>query len=279
MSWYSSAEAVVTEGARVKFVDVNDNFTIDVTQIEAAITPKTKAIIVVHLYGNPADMTSIMRIANKHKLFVLEDCAQAHGAKHKGKIVGSFGHASTFSFYPGKNLGAYGDAGMVLTNDDAINLYVKRARNHGQDNKHEHNFAGRNSRLDGIQAAVVGVKLPYLNDWNAARLQWAKRYNEALGGVDGITVPAVLDDEEQVFHVYVIRSTNRDDLNAHLNANGISTGIHYPHPLPSLPPFSEENQPVFPKVTQITQEILSLPIFPEMTEEQFEAVCAAVKSF
>jgi dTDP-4-amino-4,6-dideoxygalactose transaminase len=280
ISWYSSAEAVITCGQKVKFVDVNDDFTIDTDKIEASITPNTKAIVVVHLYGNAANMTAIMEIAQRHNLFVVEDCAQSHGATHNGQNVGTFGDAASFSFYPGKNLGAYGDAGMILTNREDVSKYTYRARNHGQEQKHNHFFSGRNSRLDGIQAAIVSAKLPSLNSWNELRLYWAKRYVAELGDIDGLALPRVFEDDSQVFHLFVVRTSKRDELKNYLKEKEVATAIHYPQPLHVLPPFSDENNDTdFPNSLQITKEILSLPIFPEMTEEHFNAVCEAIKGF
>ncbi len=270
ISWISTSEAVSTLGGTPVFVDVDPvYYTIDLDQVEAAITARTKVIIPVHLYGQPVDMPRLMKIANEHGIKVLEDCAQAHGATIQGQKIGTFGHCASFSFYPGKNLGAYGDAGGMVTNDATIALIARQISNHGQEGKHNHLIEGRNSRLDGLQAAVLSVKLPHLEQWTEARIANAKRY-DALLADSGLTLPKVLEDGRHVFHLYVIRSQARDALMQQLQDHNIGTAIHYPTALPFLACYAERGYQAsdFPVAHQVTQEILSLPMFAELTAEQ-----------
>ncbi|HML20710.1 MAG TPA: DegT/DnrJ/EryC1/StrS family aminotransferase [Aggregatilinea sp.] len=277
----ASAAAVTFAGATPVFVDADlDTLNIDVDKIEAAITPRTKAIVPVHLYGLPADMDAIMRIANKHNLVVVEDASQAHGATYNGKRVGSFGHAAAFSFYPTKNLGAAGDAGIVVTNDERVAETIKALRNCGQTEKNLHTMEPFNHRLDTLQAAFLRVKLPYLDQWNAARRRNAAIYSELLDG-SGVVTPSDTPETQHVYHLYVVRTPQRDALAAHLKQNGIGTAIHYPLPV-HLQPFykargHEEGQ--FPVAELIVSEILSLPMFPDMTREQIEYVADQIKAF
>lgn len=279
-TWVSTAEVVANVGATPIFVDTLEKyFTIDPTKIEAKISSKTKAIIPVHLCGLPAEMDEIMDIAQKHNLVVIEDCAQAHGAEYKGKRVGTIGHAGSFSFYPGKNLGAYGDGGGITTNDDAIAEKCRIIGNHGQKAKHEHLVVGRNSRLDGLQAAVLSVKLKYLDQWNASRAKNADVYNSLLKG-NLIATPSTPEYSKHVFHLYMIRVNDRDSLMKKLAENQVFTGIHYPHVLPSMPAFFEENhQENYPVSSEYCQQIVSLPMFAELTQEQIEKVCELVNEF
>jgi dTDP-4-amino-4,6-dideoxygalactose transaminase len=279
VSWISTSEAVSAVGARPVFVDVDADFLIDIPQIETAITPRTKAIIPVHLYGNPVDMHALMAVAEKHGLFVLEDCAQAHGASVRGRVAGTFGHAASYSFYPGKNLGAYGDAGAVLTNDRVLAERVRMIANHGQKGKHNHLIEGRNSRMDGLQAAILRAKLPHLHKWTAMRKAHAAYYSAHLGNT-GVITPHVREDFGHVFHLYVIQSDLRDDLMAALSSRHIHTAIHYPAPLPALPCYAGHgySAEAFPNASR-TSRILSLPMYAELTRAQMDHVIAAVREF
>ncbi len=273
-SWISTSECISSVGAKVVFVDTHpQSYTIDVSQIEKNITPKTKAIIPVHLYGCPADMDEIMRIASKHELLVIEDCAQAHGAIYKGKIVGTIGHAASFSFYPGKNLGAYGDAGCVTTNDENISFKVRMIANHGSLKKHEHIMEGRNSRMDGIQAAILSAKLPHLKKWTEARIQNAAIYTSFLEK-SGLQLPLIPEGYQHVFHLYVVQVNNRLDVQQKLKAAGIETGIHYPTALPLLKAYQHLGHVPsdFPVAFSQMDRVLSLPMYAELTEQQIKFV-------
>ena len=281
-SWISTSETITQAGAKVVFVDIEpDYYTIDVSKIEEKINEKTKAIIPVHLYGQPAEMDKIKDICDKYKLYLIEDCAQAHFAEYKGKKVGTIGNAGTFSFYPGKNLGAYGDAGAVITNDDELAEKVRMIANHGSLKKHEHEMEGINSRMDGIQAGVLSVKLKYINEWTKKRLENALLYNYLLKDVEGITAPEIRNNSTHVFHLYVIRTNKRDELQKYLKENGITTGIHYPKALPFLKAYDhfDYNTKDFPIAYQYQNEILSLPMFPEMTEKMIADVSNKIKYF
>lgn len=274
ISWIATSEAVSTVGATPIFVDLHpETYTIDPNLIEAKITKKTKAIIPVHLYGNPADMPAIMKIAASYNLKVLEDCAQAHGAEIAGKRIGGWGDASSFSFYPGKNLGAYGDAGAMLTNDEEIAVKAKMIANHGQLKKHNHQMEGRNSRLDGIQAAILSAKLPHIESWTEKRISRAAKYQELLAD-SVITLPQVRPGDRHVYHVYVIQIDNRDQVKEKLQKAGITSLIHYPTPLPLLPPYAHQGHKPedFPVASSMVQRILSPPIYPELTDEMIEYV-------
>ena len=267
-SWISTSETISQTGAAPVFVDIDDYFTIDVSAIESKITPKTKAILPVHLYGQMCDMPALMALARKYDLRVIEDCAQAHLASYDGQLAGTFGIAGTFSFYPGKNLGAYGDAGCIITNDDHLATECRRYANHGALVKHQHAIEGINSRLDGIQAAVLSAKLPHLESWTHARIANAQRYDEFLSPLDSIITPRVRESCRHVFHLYVISTPQRDELRAFLAERGIATGIHYPTPLPLLPAYERlGHEPRdFPVASARASQILSLPMFPELTE-------------
>ncbi|MBS1925762.1 MAG: DegT/DnrJ/EryC1/StrS family aminotransferase [Bacteroidetes bacterium] len=277
-SWISTSEAVSTAGATAVFVDVEeDYFTINPALIEAAITPNTKAIIPVHLYGHPADMPAIMAIAQKNNLIVIEDCAQSHASSINGKLTGTFGHAASFSFYPGKNLGAYGDAGCMATNDDAIAENARMIANHGQKGKHNHIIEGRNSRLDGLQAAILSAKLPYLHQWTHARIALAALYNSSISNLS-FTLPKTKENYKHVFHLYVIRSNRRDALKDELNTLGIETAIHYPCALPFLNCYANQNfiAGSFPVAENWANTVLSLPMYAELTHEQLQYVTDAL---
>ena len=281
-SWISTSAMITHAGANVVFVDTDGvTFTIDPAAIEAAITPRTVGIIPVHLYGQPANMDAIMAIANRHKLWVIEDCAQAHLARYKGQQIGTFGNIATYSFYPGKNLGAMGDAGAVVTNDAMLAEHMIMLARHGGLVKHRHQIEGINSRLDGMQAAVLLAKLPHLPNWTEARQEAAKVYDAGLNQIEEVTVPAVGADRTHVYHLYTIRHRRRDALAAHLNANGVQTAINYPTALPFLAAYSRyEHKPAeFPNAFADQGRILSLPMFAEITPEQQDEVIRLVRDF
>jgi len=279
-SWISTTETITQAGGRVVFTDTEyDTFNINAAQIEAKITPRTVGIIPVHLYGQPADMDAIMAIAKKHKLWVIEDCAQSHLARYEGKLVGTFGNVATFSFYPGKNLGAYGDAGCLVTNDDALADWTATFARHG--GKGEHIMEGINSRLDGLQAAILNVKAPHLAQWTEARRKVAARYNELLAGVGDIVTPKVASNRDHVYHLYVIRTERRDALKKHLADAGIGTVLNYPKALPFFPAYAYlgHTPADFPVAFANQSRILSLPIFPEMTGEMIFYVADQIRKF
>lgn len=269
-TFVATAFAISTCGAKPVLVDIDrETYNLDPDQLEATITPATKAILPVHLYGHPADMDPILAIAREHRLKVIEDACQAHGARYKGKRVGGLGDAAAFSFYPGKNLGAYGDGGMVVTNDSALAERIRLLRNLGQPVKYRHEMKGFNHRLDTIQAAILQVKLARLDGWNADRRSAAASYTQLLADLPVVT-PSVADWAEHVYHLYVIRVQDREDLQAHLSEAGVATGIHYPIPIHLQPAFEEleYRQGDFPITEAYAQEILSLPIFPELDIER-----------
>ncbi len=272
-SFIATSEAVTMTGARVVFADCDkETYNIDVKKIEGVITGRTKAIIPVHLYGQPADMDGIMGVAKKHNLFVIEDAAQAHGAMYRGRRVGTLGDCACFSFFPGKNLGAYGDAGAVVTNNDELSLKIRMYANHGRVEKYNHEFEGVNSRLDGLQAAVLDVKLEHLEEWTERRIAIAKKYDEGLKGI--AFTPSVMQDVRHVYHLYVIQVKKRDRIRELLSEKGISTGIHYPIPLPFLKAYDYlGHKPAdFPVSYALKDDILSLPIYGDMSDKQVEYV-------
>ena len=279
-TFLATAEGVTNIGAGVVFVDNDANtYNIDPSLIEAKITPRTKAIIVVHLYGLPAEMDEILAVANKHGLKVVEDCAQAHGATYRGQKVGTFGDVATFSFYPSKNLGAFGDAGAIVTNSGETADRARLIANHGQAAKNHHTIVGRNSRMDGIQAAVLSVKLPQLDGWLNARRSNANKYNEMLAGT-GIIVPSEADHTRHTYHLYVVRVDDRDAVQARLGEAGIETGIHYPTAVPFMEAYADlGHTPVdFPVAYSQMGQLLSLPMYAELSEEQIGEVCRTLKS-
>jgi dTDP-4-amino-4,6-dideoxygalactose transaminase len=281
-SWISTSAMITHAGATVVFVDTDDStFTIDPAAIESAITPRTVGIIPVHLYGQPANMDAIMAIARKHKLWVVEDCAQAHLARYKGRQVGTFGVAATYSFYPGKNLGAMGDAGAVVTNDNALAEHMTMLARHGGLTKHQHRIEGINSRLDGLQAAVLSAKLPHLPQWTKARQDAAKIYDAGLNQIEDVVVPAAAADREHVYHLYTIQHPDRDALAAHLNANGVQTAINYPVALPFLAAYARlgHRPEEFPNAFRQQGRILSLPMFAEISREQQHKVVQLIREF
>jgi dTDP-4-amino-4,6-dideoxygalactose transaminase len=281
-SWISTSESITQAGGKVVFCDTDrDSFTIDPAQIEAKITPRTVGIIPVHLYGQAADMDPIMAIARKHELWVIEDCAQAHLAKYKGQPVGTFGDAATFSFYPGKNLGAMGDAGAIVSADEKLATRMTMYARHGGLFKGDHQIEGINSRLDGLQAAILSAKLPHLPAWTRARQQWAAAYSTALAKVADLAVPPAIEGREHVYHLYVVRHKRRDALAAHLNVAGIQTSVNYPVALPFLPAYRHYSHRAdeFPNAYEHQSTVLSLPLFPEMTAVQHAQVVTAVARF
>jgi dTDP-4-amino-4,6-dideoxygalactose transaminase len=277
-TFIATAAAVTFAGARLILVDVDPTtYNMDIAQIEAAITPRTRAIIPVHLYGLPAEMDAILGLADKHGLIVIEDACQAHGAHYKGQRVGSLGHASAFSFYPTKNLGGCGDGGMAVTDDAQVAEQVRAMRNCGQKEKYRHELSPFNHRLDTLQAAILRVKLRYLESWIKARRRNAALYTKLLAG-SGAATPVEISDSIHVYHLYVVRTPQRDALQARLREQGIGTAIHYPIPI-HLQPFYARNgfhRGQFPVTEQLCDEILSLPMFPEMTAEQVQYVAAQV---
>jgi dTDP-4-amino-4,6-dideoxygalactose transaminase len=279
-SWIATTETITQSGGRVVFCDTdNDTFNINPALIESKITSRTVGIIPVHLYGQPADMDTIMAIAKKHKLWVIEDCAQSHLARYKGKLVGTFGNAATFSFYPGKNLGAYGDAGCAVTNDEALADWMATYARHG--GKGEHIMEGINSRLDGLQAAILNVKLPHLAKWTEQRRKVAARYNELLRGAGDVICPKVAPEREHVYHLYVIRTEKRDALKKFLAEKEIGTVLNYPKALPFYPAYAYLGHKTadFPAAFANQSRILSLPIYPEITDEMLQHVAGTIQKF
>ena len=281
-SWIASSETISQVGAKPVFIDVHpDYYTFDESNLEAAITPKTKAIIPVHIQGQACNMHNIMKLAEKYSLDVIEDCAQAHFSEYKGQRVGLFGIASTFSFFPGKNLGAYGDAGCILTQDKDLASRFKMFARHGALKKHEHEIEGINSRLDTIQAAVLNVKLPYILEWTEKRIQNAALYDKYLLGIGDIVCPQVRPDTKHSFHLYVIRTQKRDDLAAFLKDKGIETAIHYPTALPNMKAYKylKYKPSDFPVATAYQNTMLSLPMCPELEKEQIIYIAECIKFF
>jgi dTDP-4-amino-4,6-dideoxygalactose transaminase len=279
-SWISTSEAVSRIGAIPIFVDTDPaSHTIDVAAIEQKLTTRTRAIIPVHLYGHPCEMDSLMALARATNLKVIEDCAQAHGATYRGRPVGSFGDAASFSFYPGKNLGAYGDAGCMTTNDTELATRARMIANHGRLGKHDHAVEGRNSRLDGLQAAILSAKLPYLETWVAARRSNAASYSTRLSSL-GISAPAPPPHVGHGYHLYVVQVPNRDVVRAKLGDAGIETGIHYPVCLPMLAAYRGMKLTFsdFPVAATQASQILSLPMYPELTAAMIDDVCSVLES-
>lgn len=280
-SFIASASSISFTGAKPVFVDCEEEtFNIDLKKAEQAITKKTKAIMPVHLYGQLGDMEEVMRFAKKYKLFVIEDACQAHGASFKDRKSGSFGHVTAFSFYPGKNLGAYGDGGALVTNSSKIAEVVRTMRNYGQKEKYNHIFLAWNSRLDTIQAVILRVKLKHLDRWNEKRLEHAKLYNSLLETLP-IIPPRISPEYVHVFHLYVIRVKNRDGLSKYLKEKGIATGIHYPIPihLQKAYKYLGHKKGDFPVTEKLADEILSLPMFPELRKEEIKYISKQIAFF
>jgi dTDP-4-amino-4,6-dideoxygalactose transaminase len=280
-TFIATAGAVTFAGATPVFVDVvPGTYNFDLDKLREAITPATRAIIPVHLYGIPADMDPIMEIADEHNLLVLEDASQAHGARYKGRRVGGIGHIAAFSLYPAKNLGAFGDAGIITTNDASIIDKLKALRNCGQTQKYHHDYAPHNNRLDTIHAAVLRIKLRELDKWNAQRRQVAAWYRESLAGLD-LVLPMVAESVEPVWHLYVVQTEQRESLMKHLSEQGIGVAIHYPFPLHQTPYYMEQklgyNDGDFPVAESESPRLMTLPMFPDMTKEQVEHVAKAIR--
>jgi dTDP-4-amino-4,6-dideoxygalactose transaminase len=280
-TFIATVEPIEALGAVPVFVDIDPRtFNLDVSAVEAAITPRTRAILPVHLYGQMAPMDALCAIAGRHRLAVIEDAAQAHGASWKGKRAGSWGHIACFSFYPGKNLGAYGDGGAICTHDQALADQIAKLRDHGRASKYAHDIIGYGERLDALQAAILGAKLPHLADWTAARQRIAARYDALLEGAPAICTPYRDPAGEHVWHIYCVAvSGDRDGILAALRARGVEAGVHYPLPLHLQPALAHlgYREGDFPITEQAARTILSLPIYPEMTDAQIEHVAAALR--
>ena len=275
----ATAEAITYCGARPVFVDVDERtHTMDPAALKDALTARTKAIIPVHLFGQPADMDPILEFAHRHGLFVIEDACQAHGAEYKGKRAGTLGDAGCFSFYPGKNLGAYGDAGAVTSNDETLLAKIRQLRDHGSKTKYEHEVFGYGERIDSLQAAILGAKLPRLEEWTEKRRGHARAYNELLAGADVVT-PYEAPNVRHVYHLYVIRVPRRDAMFGHLKAKGIDAGIHYPLPVHRQTAYLKQGygEISLPVTEQVADEVISLPMYPELTREQIEYVAQTVR--
>ena len=280
-SFIASSEAVTRQGHRVVFADADkDSYVLSIEDVKKRITSSTKAIMAVHLYGHPCDMDALFALAEEHSLYIIEDCAQAHGAEYKGRRVGGIGHVATFSFYPGKNLGAYGDGGAVTTNDDDIATKSRMIANHGRVAKYDHEFEGRNSRLDGLQAAILSVKLKHLNGWTEKRINVADLYMNLLKDEENIILPVRKDWAKQVYHLFVIRTEKRDELKVYLEEQGVQTGVHYPISLPKLNAYEYSGQAqeaMF--ANQSDTKLLSLPIGEHLNENQIISIAVKIKAF
>lgn len=280
-SFIATSEAVTRSGFRVVFCETrSDDYGIDLDDVARRINANTSAIIAVHLYGHPCDMDGLLELCRKHGLKLIEDAAQAHGAEDRGRRVGAIGDIGTFSFYPGKNLGAYGDGGAIVTNNAALARQCRMIANHGRIDKYDHKFEGRNSRLDGIQAAILRAKLPHLDGWIDRRNAVAAKYLTALAGIEGLTLPVARTGVRHAYHLFVVRCAQRDFLKAHLEQRGIQTGIHYPIALPDLAAYDYLRGPDTPKgATALAPHLLSLPMGEHLTDADVEAVIAAVRAF
>lgn len=277
-TFVATVAAIGYTGAKPVFVDIEpDSFTIDVNQLEKAITKQTKAILPVHLYGQPADMDPILEIAQRYGLTVIEDAAQAHGAEYKGRRVGSIGDLGCFSFYPGKNLGAYGEGGMVVTNNENYAHTIKLLRDWGQERKYHHVLKGYNYRLEGIQGAILRVKLRYLESWTQARQSHAQQYDEQLAN-SGVKIPKVMPYSRHVYHIYAMRTTQREALQQQLQQQQIQTGIHYPVPVHLMPAYADLGYQAgdFPQSELAAKEVLSLPMYAELSSLAIEQVCGSI---
>lgn len=279
-TFVATAAAICYTGAKPVFVDIDPiTYTIDVNKIEQAITERTKAILPVHLYGQPADMEPIMEIARRHGLTVIEDAAQAHGAEYKGKRVGSIGDIGCFSFYPGKNLGAYGEGGMIVTSNPEYTHTMQMLRDWGQERRYHHVLKGYNYRMDGIQGAILRVKLRYIEEWTEARRTHADQYNKLLAN-SGLTTPTALPHNRHVYHVYAVRTSQREWLQQQLNAQEIQTGIHYPIPVHLQTAYSDLGYKPgdFPHSELAAREVLSLPMYAELTATQVSKVANSLQN-
>jgi dTDP-4-amino-4,6-dideoxygalactose transaminase len=277
-TFVATVAAIRYTGARAVFVDVDPvTYTIDPGKVEAALTPRTKAVVPVHLYGHPADMDPILEVARRRKLLVVEDAAQAHGAKYKGRPVGSMGDLACFSFYPGKNLGAYGEGGLVATSNEGYARTIRMLRDWGQDRKYHHLLPGYNYRMEGLQGAILRVKLRHLERWTEARRAHAARYGALLADT-GLGLPSEAPGCRHVYHVYAVRTRERENLIRNLGELGIQTGIHYPVPVHLQPAYADAawSSGSFPQSEKAADEVVSLPMYPEMTEEHLQAVSRAL---
>lgn len=280
-TFFASAEVVSQVRATPVFVDIDPKtYNLDVEQLKQKITPKTKAIIPVHIFGQPAEMDEIMEIANEHNLFVLEDAAQAIGSEFKGRKIGSWGHAATFSFFPTKNLGGYGDGGMIVTNDDQLADKIRILRAHGSKPKYYHSMIGYNSRLDEIQAAALRIKLRHLDDWNNARAEKAAYYNKLLSELPVVT-PYQAPNRKHIYHLYNIQAEDRDGLMEHLKENGISSGIYYPLPLHLQEVYKDlgYKEGDMPEAETISKKIFALPLYPELEEETIQHIVQVIRNY
>ena len=281
-TFIATTEAISQVGARPVFVDIDPTtWNIDVNQIESAITDRTRAILPVHLYGQPADMAPIKTIAAKHDLIVIEDACQAHGARYQNQVTGGIGDLACFSFYPGKNLGAYGEAGAVTTPNKEMADKIAKIRDHGQRVKYHHDLEGYNGRMDAIQAGILKVKLKKLAQWNDARRRHAARYSELLKNEECLTLPTERPDCRSVYHLYVVLTDNRDALQAYLSENGVSTGLHYPVPLHLQNAYRHLGfqQGDFPVTEKVAERLLSLPMHPELEPGQIQYVAECINKF
>jgi dTDP-4-amino-4,6-dideoxygalactose transaminase len=281
-TWISTSWAISYLGARPVFVDVDPvTFTLDPDLVERAITPWTKAILPVHLYGQSADLESLKSLAERHGLVLIEDAAQAHGARCGGRRVGTVGRAGCFSFYPGKNLGAFGEGGCVVTDDEALARRLRCLRDHAQDGRHNHVEIGFNARMEGVQGAVLAAKLTHLDEWNAARACHAARYSELLADVPGLSLPRAAHADGHVWHLYVVmvNGRERERVRSALERRGVATGVHYPTPVPFQPAYAHlgHQRGEFPVAEQLMERCLSLPMYPELRPEQIDHVAAALK--
>jgi len=278
-TFFATAEAVSNAGATPVFIDVDPvSYNIDPARVEAAITPKTRAIIPVHLYGQAADLDPVLEIASRHRLRMIEDAAQAHGTTYHGRRVGAIGHAGCFSFYPGKNLGAYGEGGAVVTDDEGVAAQIRLLRDHGASRKYHHDIVGFNLRLEGIQGAVLAAKLPFLDRWNDLRRRHAATYRTLLAD-SGLVLPVEMEYSRHVYHLFVVQAEDRDGLHRKLEERGIQTGMHYPVPLHLQKAYSFLGYQTgdFPVSEQLSAGLLSLPMFPELTIDQIDYVARCIR--
>jgi dTDP-4-amino-4,6-dideoxygalactose transaminase len=279
-TFIATVEPILQAGARPVLVDVDaETGLLEADVVESAITPRTAALVPVHLYGQTVDLDAFRALADRHKLFLLEDAAQAHGARWRGRRAGSVGDASTFSFFPGKNLGAFGDAGCVTTNDEAVARRVRKLRDHGRIDKYRHDELGTNARLDTLQAAVLSAKLPHLERWNDLRRRHAESYDEAFAAVSGVEPIRIAENALPVYHQYVVRLAHRDAARAALAEVGIASAVHYPVPLHRQPALEGLVGGDFPAAERLARDVLSLPVFPELSREQRNSVVAAMAGF
>ncbi len=281
-SWISSSETISQTGAKPVFTDPDEAYlSMSAEAVAKAITSATKAVIVVHLHGQMCDMDGIQQVCAAKGIHVIEDCAQSHFSEYNGRRAGTMGIAGSFSFYPGKNLGAYGDAGCIITNDDALAEKCRMYANHGALKKHHHQIEGINSRMDGLQAAILSAKLPHILKWTKQRIANAALYNKYLNNIDEIILPVVRPGSSHTFHLYMIRAQRRDELQTHLKQHGIETAVHYPAALPNLPAYKYLglSGADFPFATQLQSEILSLPMYPELTDDSIQYIAGCIRSF